>query len=207
MRFSIVMPTMGERPEMIAESIESVLNQSFPDFELIIVNGGHDIEIPKDKRIKVIRQTGKGLGQALNQGFQEAKGEILNESNDDDLMAEKALEIVDKEIGDFKWLYGNIKYGADIYGRSWDYEGLKRHNYVPQPAVYFTKEVYKEMGPWEEQFELAADYEYWLRLGSKHEPKYIKNVLAHYTVHEGQITKTQTAKQLAHANEVKRKYL
>jgi glycosyltransferase involved in cell wall biosynthesis len=210
MRFSIVMPTLGKRMDFLQEAIKSVLDQDFTDFELIVKNGGKkDISslLPKDPRIKYVHKADTGLGQGLNQGCEAATGEILNESNDDDLMAPGTLRFVDEHIGDAKWLYGQIQYGSEITNRAWDYEALKHGNYVPQPAVFFLRSAYEEVGGFDEVNNFAADYDMWLKLGAEYTPVFVQRVLANYRIHEGQITKTDLSKQLADANTVASKYI
>ena len=79
---SIILPVFnGEK--FIGKAIESVLNQSLNDFELIIVNDGSTdstldiITSFDDERIKVIDQNNKGPGQARNNGLEIASGEYV----------------------------------------------------------------------------------------------------------------------------------
>ena len=81
---SIVLPAYNGA-EMIAESIDSVLAQTYPHFELIIVDDGSSDETPRigaeyarrDPRIRVMTQDNQTLPRALNRGFREARGEFL----------------------------------------------------------------------------------------------------------------------------------
>jgi glycosyltransferase involved in cell wall biosynthesis len=210
MRFSIVMPTLGTRMEFLQRAIKSVLDQDFDDYELIVKNGGkEDISalLPSDPHIRYIHKKDTGIGQALNQGFEAAQGEILNESNDDDVMAPKTLSFVDKNFKDSKWLYGQINYGGEITKQPWDYALLKHGNFVPQPAVFFLKDAWEQVGGFDEVNNLAADYDMWLKLGARWAPTYVERVLAFYTLHPGQLTHTNFSEQLNQANNVKSKYL
>jgi len=86
-KVSIIMPTYNRRL-IIPKSIESVLAQSFQDWELIIINdGGEDISkiIPKDKRIKYLTKVNGGLSSALNYGIQFARANYIALLDDDDL--------------------------------------------------------------------------------------------------------------------------
>ncbi len=81
---SIVLPAYNGG-EMIAGSIDSVLAQTYPHFELIIVDDGSTDETPRiaaayarrDRRVRVITQDNQKLPRALNRGFREARGEFL----------------------------------------------------------------------------------------------------------------------------------
>jgi len=206
------MPTLGDRPEFILKAVQSILDQDFADFELIIKDGIKNQSLvsilPKDPRIVYIREEDSGLGNALNQGFSIAKGDIFNESNDDDLMAPGTLKLIDEQMGRHNWVYGNIQFSdGRLMGAPFDYEALKRGNYIPQPAVFFSKEAWKLAGQWDEIHNFASDYEYWLRLGGMFKPKYIDAILAFYTSHPGQITAKHLEKQLSDAREVQEKYI
>ena len=84
----------------LKEAIDSVLNQSFKDFELICINDGSTDNSPeilenyrkKDKRIKIINQKNKGLGAARNKGLKNSNGEFIFFIDSDDYIAENALE-------------------------------------------------------------------------------------------------------------------
>ena len=202
------MPTMGKRPEFLKAAIQSVLSQDFGDFELIVKDGGPvDLELPADPRLRYVRMPDTGIGQALNQACALAQGEILNESNDDDLMTPGALRFVDEHMGDAQWLYGQINASGSVCGSAWDYQALKNRNFVPQPAVFFRKEAWEEVGGFDEGHDLAADYDMWLKLGAKWTPVFVQQVLANYTIHPGQLTNTAQSEQLSQAKEVAKKYL
>jgi glycosyltransferase involved in cell wall biosynthesis len=206
MRFSIIMPTMGDRPDFLALSIKAILDQSFSDFELIIQNGGTHFDIPNDKRIRYVEEKDSGIADAMNRGMSKARGQIFCEANDDDFLRKNALAIVNKEIKDYKWCYGLIMFGDQLYGSTWDYTKLKTYNYIGQPAVFWKRTIFEELGGQDSTAQLAADYEYMLRMGSIYEPKFIETVLADYSVHPGQITAMRLHEQMADALKVKSKY-
>ncbi|MBR3913636.1 MAG: glycosyltransferase family 2 protein [Alphaproteobacteria bacterium] len=99
-KISVVMSTYN-RANIVGEAIESVLNQTEPDFEFIIIDDGSKDNTfetlkeyaQKDKRIKVLRnETNKGLIYSLNRGLDEAKGELIARMDDDDAMIPWRLE-------------------------------------------------------------------------------------------------------------------
>lgn len=207
------MPTFNNRG-YLKDAVLSVLNQTYKNFELIIKDGSPHpsfLDLPRDERIKVIWGKDKGITDAMNQAMKLANGDIFCWANDDDLMNENALQTVIDNIGDSKWLYGNIEMfnGSEkmIWGGDWNYENLKLGNFVPQPAVYWTREAYNEVGEMSEENDLVSDYEYWLRLGAKYAPRRINNVLALYRIHSEQITTKSTAEQLRQADNVKKLYV
>lgn len=104
-KFSIILPVYNVSA-YIREAIKSVLNQTYSDFELIIVNDGSndgsDIianEIAKvDDRIIIVNQKNMGLSKARNSGIQSASGEYIIFMDSDDVLNSIMLSTIDKEI-------------------------------------------------------------------------------------------------------------
>lgn len=209
MKFSVVMPTM-DRGERILPSVESVLAQDYGDFELIIKDGGEEPVahlLPRDRRIHYIHCADTGLGNALNQGFRAATGDVCVEANDDDYLEPGALAFVAANLGTAMWGYGRCaESNGRVWGPPWDWDHHLRENIVPQPTAYWRRPLYDLLGPWEEEYDLAADYDWWFRLGQLWEPAYWDKVLATYTWWEGQLSATALAKQQAHAEVIRGRY-
>lgn len=80
------------REDLVERAIESILNQTFTDFEFIIIDDGStdrtaeilDGFARKDNRIRVIHQENTGLARALNRGIMEARGPLIARMDDDD---------------------------------------------------------------------------------------------------------------------------
>jgi glycosyltransferase involved in cell wall biosynthesis len=96
-QISVVMPTYNAMPFLKA-AVESILTQSFKDFEFLIVNDGSTDESKdyldslSDPRIRVIHQTRGGLVAALNIGIQQAKHEWIARMDADDIALPRRLE-------------------------------------------------------------------------------------------------------------------
>ncbi len=140
-QISVVMPAYNHEA-YIAEAIQSVLSQTFQNFELIIINDGSTdstenvISGFKDARIRYLSQFNQGAHHALNRGILLAQGEYIAIINSDDVFIENRLEILletaqhrnlDFLISDISLIDGNSK---DICDSShwwliW-YEGLKQ---------------------------------------------------------------------------------
>lgn len=198
------MPTLN-REVFIRGAILSVLNQTYENYELIIKDGGdcychiRDL-LNKGKEIIYIKSKDKNLSHAFNQGLKMATGDIICWANDDDLLYPDTFEKVIKNfIKD--WLYGKI----DIYknnekvgemGCPCDYETLKKTNVIPQPAVFWSKKVFENVGYMDEAYPYAQDYDYWLRIIRKY-PDYVflNESLARYNLHDEQILKRKGSEQ------------
>lgn len=96
---SVVMASKNPLKDRLTMAIMSVLNQTFVDFELIIVDDGSNVpigplmsDISNDRRIKLFRIPASGLGAALNHGIQRSCGKYIARIDDDDLMCPKRLQ-------------------------------------------------------------------------------------------------------------------
>ena len=106
MQLSIIIPIYNTS-RFLRGSVDSILSQSFTDFELILVDDGSiddslDICLQfaaSDGRVKVIHQDNAGVSTARNRGLEEAQGEYVYFPDSDDFVTEKALELLVNGIG------------------------------------------------------------------------------------------------------------
>ena len=121
-KISVILPAYNSQ-DYIHESIESALNQSFSDFELIIVNDGSTdntldiIDGFDDSRIKLIDQSNQGPGAARNNALKIASGEYIMYLDSDDFFMSDALEVAYNEAS---------KFGTDLtFFQMINYDGEK----------------------------------------------------------------------------------
>ena len=100
MKVSVLMAAYNSNSELLKLSVMSVINQTFKDFEFIIVDDGSKSpiepvvrQISNDERIVVYRKDNSGLGSSLTYGIGKAKGEYIARIDDDDLMVPRRLEL------------------------------------------------------------------------------------------------------------------
>ena len=160
----------------IEQTIKSVLNQTYPNIEYIIIDGGSTdgtVEIIRrylDKIDIFISEKDDGLYDAMNKGIKLASGEIIGILNSDDTYTENAVSRV---VDSFKnqpkdVLYGNAMFVDDtseigLYDCS-DIEQLWYKMVIPHPATFVRKEVYDKYGVFDTQYPISADYDLMLRL-------------------------------------------
>jgi len=87
-KVSIVLPTR-DRPQRVQEAIRSVINQSYENWELLVVNDGDlplDAAVLTDDRIRILTTAGSGVAAARNEGLDAAMGEYVTYLDDDNLM-------------------------------------------------------------------------------------------------------------------------
>ena len=139
-KFSVIMPVYSEleprlegnsghlhfRGKMVQRAIKSIINQQFPDWELILVNDGCvDEQTPQimqkfansDKRIRIVKQVNQNRAVARNRGMDEAKGEWLCWLDCDDEYSShylRELDIATKDFPDYKiFNFGSLVYWPD----------------------------------------------------------------------------------------------
>ena len=179
---SIVTPSFNQGL-YLEETIQSVLNQDYPNIEYIIIDGGStdgSVEIIKRYEDRIgYWESEPDLGQtdAINKGFALAKGEILAWLNSDDTYRPGAIrEAVDylyehPEVG---MVYGHAFYideegevVAQFPTAKTDYDKLRRGNStIPQQAAFFRSSLWKMIGPLDPSFYYAMDYDLWIRISS-----------------------------------------
>ena len=203
-KVSIVLPTYNAA-RFLHECVESCLNQTYKDIELICVDGGSTdgtLEIiheymAKDPRISLINQPANSgrLPGALNIGFAHSTGAFLTWMQADSLYAPHAIETMKQyldEHPDVDFVYANIwiidSHGKVIRERPLDEpEGLKRTNIVGYCHLWRRK-VYEVIGDHNEKAFLAEDYEYWLRIYSKFKMQRCNEFLYYWRQHPDSLT-------------------
>lgn len=198
-KVSVVLPTYnGEK--YIRESIESICNQTFVDWELIIVNDCStdntlqiiDEFVKKDSRIKVIcNEENQKLPRSLNIGFREATGEYLTWTSDDNIYLEKALECMVEFLNDNRDCYmvctamNFVDKNGDFMHKHVSYTNEDMYMYDCVGACFmYRREVLDDIGEYDPDLFLCEDYDYWLRILFKYgHIAYIEDILYLYRVH------------------------
>ena len=187
MKFSIVTVTYNSAVTL-KETIDSVINQSFEDYEYIIVDGNSSdstIDIikeyePKFKgRMRWISEPDKGLYDAMNKGFKMAEGEVIMIINSDDIICKNdALQIIANKFNEnpnIDAIYANLYYvsrkNTNKIIRAWT-TGIQKEfkkGWLPaHPTFYAKRSVYLKYGYFNTNFKLAADFELMLRFIEKY---------------------------------------
>jgi len=192
----------------LKSAVESILNQSFKDFEFIIVDDGstdESLNILKsfqshDSRIKIISRENKGLVFSLNEGINLAQGEYIARMDADDISKISRLE------KQFKYMKENSLVICGTWAEGIDEVGnkIKDMNYPPSekkikifsllhnpfihPSVMFRKDIFEKVGGYRKFFKHIEDYELWTRIVFKYKTGNIPEALLEYRFHGSQIT-------------------
>lgn len=195
---SVILPTYN-RLNWLAESIRSVLDQTFQDFEIIVVNdGGEDvsqiIQNFNDKRLNYLQHSQNlGLSSARNTGLSIAKGKYIAYLDDDDIYHEDHLAILIGYLEDHPemWvaysdaIYSTLeKQGQDYvetnkevkYSFDFDSERFLYENYIPVLCIIHRKDCLKRTGLFNPKLYRLEDWDLWMRMSRHYEFRHIKEI-------------------------------
>ena len=183
-QISVIMSVYnGER--YLRQAIESVLNQTLPDFEFVIVNDAStdsSLQIMQsydDGRIRIINnETNIGLTRSLNIAIEQARGELIARQDADDISLPNRLE---EQLRFFEQHPETVLLGTGIYiidedgkrrGKRIlkDYPGRNEFqgNWFSHGSAMFRRDIVRGLGGYNELFKYSQDYELWLRIAKKH---------------------------------------
>ena len=190
------------------QSIESVINQTYQNWELIIIDDCSTDSTPeiakeyvdKDERIHYYRnEVNLKLPRGLNKGFSLSKGDYLTWTSDDNLYLPTAIErmvnTLQRESTDFVFATCDVinENGevVEIIKAPKDYkQAIIGCNFVGACFLY-NRKVYETVGEYNPDCFLVEDYDYWLRIFSRFEVSNIQDVLYQYRWHDGALTSTE----------------
>lgn len=170
--FSVITVTKNSQLKL-ERCINSVFDQSFRDYEHIIVDGESDpetIELIKKNSGKIdlaISEKDKNLWEAINKGIKISNGEIICILNSDDFFYKDALKIAYDYFArnDIDYLFGSVL-KAKVYHNFYPKKIFYKFNIFPSHSVGFfvKKKIHDELGLYNENLDYCADYDLIYRL-------------------------------------------
>lgn len=207
---SVVMPAYNAE-KYIQESIESVLQQTYKNFELIIINDGSKdhteriIDSFTDDRIIYINNgINRGVAYSLNCGLSKANGKYIMRLDSDDIAYPYRMETQVKYFEEHSDVYvlgtGMRAFGDGIYEYDMipacHQEQLKIDSLffcpISHPSVMFRKELVDKGFIYDPEYERIEDYELWVRIMRKYSIRAIPDILVRYRIHEKQVTQEKS---------------
>ena len=203
---SIILPVYNGQ-KYIRESIESVINQTYENWELLILDDCSSDNTPiivneyvlRDARIKYYKnEKNLKLPRNLNKGFSLSKGEYLTWTSDDNMYKPEAIEKMVNilETTGKQFVYASCRI-IDSQGKEIEYIMVDEKNKKsilgsnPVGACFlYTREVYKAIGDYDSDCILVEDLDYWQRICSIYDPACISEILYFYRKHDGALTST-----------------
>ncbi len=210
----------------VREAIDSILAQTWTDFEFLIVDDASTDDTPAilralaDPRVRVVRNDANlGLTQSLNRGLDLARGRLIARMDADDralperFARQVALLDAQPEVG----LCGTwVETIGDPAGEVWDFPAddarircrLLFETVLPHSTVMFRRDVFEAAGlRYDPAFTYAQDYDLWVRAAQHTRLANVPEVLLHYRVHPTQIGTARQAQQFAFAARVQRRQI
>jgi len=185
---SVILPTFN-RAEILKKSINSVLSQTYKNFELIIIDDSSTDETErtileyqkKDSRIKIIRnEKNIGFVKSLNKAIKQSQGKYIARLDDDDFWS--SSQKLEKQIGflennpDYVLISAGIiyinKYGEEVkrYLPPENDKDIRKLMLITSPLVHiasvFTKKSWETVHGYDEEFYFSQDWDLWAKLGS-----------------------------------------
>ena len=205
-RVSVLMPVRNPNPQWLAEAIDSVRAQTYPNWELCLCDDASDAhwDAPADDRIRVARSPVRlGISGALNRARTLASGELLCFLDHDDLLVPRALQAIVQAGAGF--VYSDEDY-VDEAGRpvrphlkpEWSPELLSNCMYVGHPMAV-SAERFDAVGGFRGEYDGAQDYDLALRVTrSGASVAHVPEILYHWRQHARSIASDTGAKPYAH---------
>ena len=187
----------------LKKCIESILNQTFSDFEYIILNNGSTdntakiLKLYTDPRLRVIHQENLGISRSLNKGINLSNSDLIAHLDADDYsmpqMLEKQVNFMEKHpdivLCGSRWLE---LIGEKLYKQIVDFvetdqaikKSMSLFNPFSHSAVIFRKKAFLTAGGYSERFKYSQDYDLWVRMLAFGKTLILKEELAVVRIHE-----------------------
>lgn len=194
-KFSVILPTYN-RAFCICKAVDSLLAQTFRDWELVIVDDGSTdgteallrekyAEWFASGAFKYLRQSNSGVCRARNRGLAESRGDWIAYLDSDNLVRSDWLQSFADEIRrnpGIRTLYSKFMTieGREEKGQAFDWDQLLVRNTIDLGVFVHDRRLYEELGGFDESFRRLVDWELILRYTRHHAPAFVDRVLMDY---------------------------
>ncbi|PWT85604.1 MAG: glycosyl transferase [Acidobacteria bacterium] len=207
-RVTVILPTHN-RASLLPRAINSVLAQTFTDFELLVIDDASNdasaqlIRGFSDPRIIYIRhEVNRGEAESRNTGIRHARGEYIAYLDDDDewvpIKLDKQVKVLDSSPPETGVVYtgcDHIELGTGrkvgtrkVSRRGRVLEHLLRENFLPGPTALVRKKCFQEVGEYDSTVRYGPDWEMWIRIARYFDFEVIPEPLYRYSIHTNQLT-------------------
>jgi len=230
-RVSVVMAVHNAIP-FLEEAVESICNQTFRDFEFLIIDDGStdgsgtwlETRAKKDERLRVFRREHAGLTKSLNFGLEQAQGELIARMDADDVSLSKRFE---EQVKGFDEDSELVLLGCEVEFVAEDKTALGARNHptthaeirryllsgaggaLTHPVVMFRTQAARNIGGFDESFTTTQDLDFFLRLTDTGKARNLHDTLLLWRQHERSVNRTKwrswtAMKRKAIANTIER---
>jgi len=202
---SVLMSTFNNEATIV-EAVNSILEQTHKDFELLVVNDGSTdktgdiLHGMADPRLKIINnERNIGLTRSLNKAITFSKGSYLARQDADDISLPQRLARQYEFMEEHRdiALLGTSRATLDAHGkiiattklpRNPDLQQLLRRNCLVHGSIMLRRDVLNDVGYYNEDFRLSQDYEFWLRIAKNHKIMNLQEPLYGVRRHGNRVT-------------------
>lgn len=226
---SIIVRTHAERQEFLKQAVTSIVNQTYPRIELIIVEDGSDInkeyvDSIKSKLYKVVYVSIEKSGRCVagNKGLELATGDYIGFLDDDDLLYADHVETLANELvanRKYAAAYSNafevsteIKSLFPLIYKETNYQLAHQEpfsrarmwlsNYIPIQAIIFSRSLYKDYGGFDIELDCLEDWNLWTRYSLKDDFLYVPKTTSLYRIPANKIAKIERHKAIEKYKEI-----
>lgn len=208
---SVIMRTHKGRRACLQEAVTSVLNQTYPNIELVVVEDGSTTsrdfmqqiaELGVLSSVRYLSIEKGGRSKAGNAALATASGEYMCFLDDDDLFFADHIEVLATElqartdagavygaawqvvthvISAGDWKYREIRYNL-IHSQAFSRALLFHKNFIPIQAILFRRSLYQEYGGFNEALEYLEDWQLWIRYAANHDFVFVPKLTSLYRV-------------------------
>lgn len=197
---SVIIHTYNNE-KFIGETIDSVLNQTYNDYEIIVVDDGsedgtRDALLPYMQKIRYHYKENGGIASAKNTGISLSNAEFIAFLDHDDLWVPDKLKIqmeyfdVHPHIGLVYAKYASFRDDKELRTKpekgysGWIFKNLLSKSIVQTSTVMVKRECLNAVGPYDESFKLADEYDMFLRIAKRFQCGFVDKRLTRYRVHD-----------------------
>lgn len=221
--FSVYIPVFNTE-HYVEECINSVLNQSIQDYEVVIVDDGSDErtktilrKFSDNPKIQIFYKSNGGIGSASNAAIKMSRGEYIVQLDSDDLLLPNALE----ELANFYYVHPTtecvytkhelIDELGQVIGSGWSPERFDIFENLVGLGVShlrsFRRGLYFRTSGFDETIENAVDYDFYLKLSEECSIEHLNKVLYKYRVHASQTSSRASEVQISNHIKVVNRHL
>lgn len=206
-KISVVIPAFNAEL-YIGETLSSALAQTYPSFEVIVVDDGstdgtRDIVRSFGSSVVLVEQKNSGVSSARNQGVAVSNGEFIAFLDADDLWYPDKLERQIEELlkVDGEWAYSDVKFHGGVNDSRKDseftekfsghvLENLAEGNFIGTSSVIIRKRLFWTAGGFDESLPYVEDWDLWARVALRAPIVYLEDVTTVYRVHLGSTSRS-----------------
>ncbi len=225
-KISVIMPVYNSE-KYLKEATDSILSQTYTDFEFIIIDDCSSdssvkiIEEYEDNRIVFIKnEENLGVAKTLNRGLSICKGEFIARMDSDDISLserfEKQLKYLEENKNTAVVSCGVQTFCDDkiISETGWSNSEpakIKKDLFfscaIAHPTVMMRTSAIKEVGGYDPDYNGVEDYELWCRVSEKYDIASVNDVLFKYRVHENQVSRKPPARVIESLKNLKKRQI